>query len=329
MENETTSISPAMVSPQFERPHFSSLNHLSLPCRDLAESKRFYTEVLGGKLIHDVEGFAEVRIADMIIGMSEQTGGWTGWDAEYPHYAFNTDGANYDLMKRWLEGYGIPHHSWTRDHKTALMYFRDPSGNLFELYCVGGYDGIRSLPLGPKQSGQPIPFGGLNYRWNGQSTAAKDARPCFHSFSHLSIPCRDLEMAKRFFVHVMGGELVLDLDGFAEVRVAGAIVGLSPRAGDWTGGHAEFPHYAFYADGENFLPMIGWLKQNGVTTPGPWTRDRKKGLMYFRDPSGNLIEIYCGKDLKEAASFPLGAKQGGSYETDFAGLFYEWHGNPA
>jgi len=119
---------------------------------------------------------------------------------------------------------------------------------------------------------------------------------------------------------------VLNLDGFAEVRVAGAIVGLSPRAGGWTGGHAEFPHYAFYADAENFLPMIEWLKQYGVMTPGPWPRDRKKGLMYFRDPSGNLFEIYCGKDLNQAASFPLGAKQGGSYETDFAGLFYDWNG---
>src|SRR5437867_3420977 len=67
MENEATSISPAMVSPHFKRPHFSSLNHLSLPCRDLAETKRFYTDVLGGELIHDVEGFAEVRIADIII----------------------------------------------------------------------------------------------------------------------------------------------------------------------------------------------------------------------------------------------------------------------
>src|SRR4030095_12171747 len=75
MENETTSIGPAMVSPEFKRPHFSSLNHLSLPCRDLAETKRFYTAVLGGELIHDVEGFAEVRIAEIIIGMGAQTDG--------------------------------------------------------------------------------------------------------------------------------------------------------------------------------------------------------------------------------------------------------------
>jgi sugar lactone lactonase YvrE len=57
-----------------------------------------------------------------------------------------------------------------------------------------------------------------------------------------------------------------------------------------------------------------------------WTRDGKKGLMYFRDPSGNLFEIYCGKDIPQAAHFPRGVKQGGSYATDYAGLFYEWHG---
>ena len=71
--------------------------------------------------------------------------------------------------------------------------------------------------------------------------------------------------------------------------------------------------------------MIDWLKANGVVTPGPWTRDGKKGLIYFRDPSGNLLEIYCSKEIPEAANFPRGTKQGGSYVTDSAGLFYEWN----
>jgi catechol 2,3-dioxygenase-like lactoylglutathione lyase family enzyme len=117
-----------------------------------------------------------------------------------------------------------------------------------------------------------------------------------------------------------------DPETFTEVRVAGAVVGLSTRGGIWTGRDAEYPHYAFSADAENFLPMIDWLRANGVVTPGPWTRDGKKGLMYFRDPSGNLFEIYCGKDIADAAKFPRGAKQGGSYVTDYAGLFYEWNG---
>lgn len=151
-------------------------------------------------------------------------------------------------------------------------------------------------------------------------------QPRFSGFSHASLPCRDLEQSKRFFTRVMGGELVHDVEGFAEVRIAGVIIGLSDQPGGWTGWGAEYPHYAFFVEPEDFLPMREWLRQNGVKTSEAWTRDGKKGLIYFRDPSGNLFEIYCPKDLKEAASFPRGVKQGGSYEIDFAGLNYEWKG---
>ena len=54
-------------------------------------------------------------------------------------------------------------------------------------------------------------------------------------------------------------------------------------------------------------------------------RDGITGLLNFRDPAGNLFEMYCPK-LKEAGSFVRGAKQGGSYEIDFRGLNYQWNG---
>ena len=329
METTATSTSQARVV-SVRQPRFSGFSHASLPARDLEQSKRFFTRVMGGELVHDIEGFAEVRVADVIIGLSEQPGGWTERDAEYPHYAFFIDRENYWLMKEWLDRHGVPNRPWTRDHKTALMYFRDPSGNLFELYGDRGCEGIGSLPLGPRQGGQPIDFGGLNYRWDEKSAAAgaqKETRkPRFSGFGHASLAVRDLEQSKRFFTQVMGGELIHDVEGFAEVRVAGVIIGLSNRSGQWTAWDAEYPHYAFFIEAQDFLPMKAWLDRNGVKTHQPWTRDGKKGLMYFRDPSGNLFEIYCPKDLKEAASFPRGVKQGGSYEIDFAGLNYEWQG---
>ena len=313
---------------QTSRPHFSCLHHVSLACRNLEESKRFYIEVLGGELFHDTPGFSEVQIADIIIGLSEQAGGWTGHDDEYPHYGLNVDGVNFALAKPWLDVCAVPNYGWTRNFKTALLYFRDPSGSLLELYCDNGYEGIKELALGPRQGGQPLALGALNYRWSGKVGAPGLPRPRVKSFGHLSVPVRDIEQSKRFFIEVMGGEPMTTSDPatFTEVRVAGAVVGLSTRGGLWTGRDAEYPHYAFYADADNFLPMIDWLKSHGVVTPGPWTRDGRKGLMYFRDPSGNLFEIYCGKDLPQAAKFPRGAKQGGSYATDYAGLFYEWNG---
>jgi catechol 2,3-dioxygenase-like lactoylglutathione lyase family enzyme len=318
MESTATSITPT------RQPRFSGFSHASLPCRDLAASKRFFTEVLGAELFHDIPGFAEVRIGGVIIGLSEASAGWTGRDAEYPHYAFFIDGKDYSPMKERLESSGVPTHPWTRDHKRALLYFRDPSGNLFEIYCQKGYEGVAALPLGPKQGGRAIDFAGLNYEWNDKSRA-EERRARFTGFSHMSLPCRDLEQSKRFFTRVIGGEVVHDVEGFAEVRVAGIIIGLSQQKGGWTGWNAEFPHYAFFAEAEDFLPMVEWLRKNGVTTTEPWTRDGVKGLAYFRDPSGNLLEMYCPK-LQPAATFVRGAKQGGSYEIDYAALNYDWKG---
>jgi catechol 2,3-dioxygenase-like lactoylglutathione lyase family enzyme len=141
--------------------------------------------------------------------------------------------------------------------------------------------------------------------------------------------CREFEQAKRFFTRVLGCELIHEVkDGataFAEVRVAGTIIGFTDRPGTTTGRGAEYPHYAFFVDPEDFLPMVSWLRVNGVKTTEPWTRDGVKGLLYFRDPSGNLFEAYCPK-LPEAASFVRGTKQGGSYTIDFAGLHYQWDG---
>src|SRR5262245_40106648 len=317
-----------LVTTDSTRPHFAFLHHISLPCRNLDESKKFYIEVLGGYLYHDTPGFSEVKIANIIIGLSEQAGGWTGRDDEYPHYGLNVDAANFALGKPWLDACGVPNYGWTRNYKTALLYFRDPSGNLLELYCDRGYAAISNLALGPRQGGQPLPLAALNYHWEGKIGDAGLGRPRIESFGHLSMPVRDLQQSKRFFIEVMGGEPMItsDPETFTEVRVAGAVVELSTRGGECTGHSAEYPHYAFHADAKDFMLMIEWLKAHGVVTPGPWTRDGKKGLMYFRDPSGNLFEVYCGTDLAMAREFPRGAKQGGRYVTDYANLFYDWRG---
>ena len=326
METSVNSTTENQVSP-VRQPRFSGMSHVSLPCRDLEESKIFYAHVMGGELVHSIQGFVEFRIEDIIIGLSEQSEGWTGPDDEYPHYAFYISGPNFELMKNWLDRYGVPNYPYRRDD-TALIYFRDPSGNLFELYCDSGYERLLSLPSAPRRGGQPIDFRALNYHWNSKGVLDVDKtleRPKFTAFAHASIFSRDLEQAKRFFTTVIGGELIHDVDGFAEVKVAGIIIGLTVRPGRPTGPNAEYPHYAFFVEPEDFLPMVAWLRQNSVTTSEPWTRDGIKGLLYFRDPAGNLFEMYCPK-LKEADSFVRGAKQGGSYAIDFAGLNYQWNG---
>ena len=161
MVTTANSVSRADV-PSARQPRFSGMSHVSLPCRNLEESKLFYSQVLGGELFHEIAGFVEYRVAGIVIGLSEQEEGWTGPDDEYPHYAFYLDGQNFELMKQWLDRYAVPNYPYRRD-QTALIYFRDPSGNLFELYCDRGYEGIESLPLAPRRGGPAIDFRRLNY----------------------------------------------------------------------------------------------------------------------------------------------------------------------
>ena len=142
------------------------MSHLSLPCHNLEESKSFYSQVMGGKAVQTTTGFVEFRIEDIIIGLPEQAAGWTGPDHEYPHYAFYLDGKNFERMKNLLDQYEIPNYPYRRDN-TALIYFRDPSGNLFEMYCPK-LEGARSFARGVKQGGSyAIDFAALRYQWNG------------------------------------------------------------------------------------------------------------------------------------------------------------------
>ena len=145
------------------------------------------------------------------------------------------------------------------------------------------------------------------------------------NFNHASIPVRDLQEAKRFYTEVLGGEVILDSNpGFAEVRVGGAVFGLSQQKGGWTGRDAEYPHYAFSLGGDNFYPFIEKLKSRGVPTHQPWTRHGVEALMYFRDPSGNLLEIYCERGVKDADKLPRSVKAGGTLVIDFVALNYDW-----
>ncbi|HEY7065687.1 MAG TPA: VOC family protein [Chloroflexota bacterium] len=157
--------------------------------------------------------------------------------------------------------------------------------------------------------------------------AAKDACPRFAGFSHVSLPVRDVEEACRFWTEVLGAERVLNRhpQQFAEVRVGGILLGFSRQPTGWTGRTAEFPHYAFFVNPADMETFKGRLERAGVPTHAIWTRNRVEALMYFRDPSGNLFELYCPKGYA-TDRIPVGKGAGGDYEVDLAALNYDWKG---
>ncbi len=130
----------------------TGFNHVAMPVRDVEEALRFWTTVFGAHMIGTYEDntFGIVAMpGGFLLGFSKQPAGYTGPRAEYPHYGLDVDPTRMEALRERLLSFGVPcDRIWTRFRSEALMYFRDPSGNLFELYCHEGYPKTDSASVG-------------------------------------------------------------------------------------------------------------------------------------------------------------------------------------
>ena len=85
----------------------------------------------------------------------------------------------------------------------------------------------------------------------------------------------------------------------------------------------EYPHFAFYVGPKEMLQMKDWLTRCGIPTSNLWTRSGVEALMFFRDPSGNMIELFCTGGVPGADSFPKGPPAGHGIAVDIEALYYE------
>ncbi len=152
------------------------------------------------------------------------------------------------------------------------------------------------------------------------------AGPVPAGFNHMSIPVKDVDQSVRFFIEVLGAEWVMGQEAFAEVRCGGMIIGLSKQPGGWTAPNAEFPHYGFLIDAEDMWPLKDRIEAHGVPTHPIWTRNGYTGLMYFRDPSGNLFELYCPRVRDEDAPKMLRGGGAGGFVPPLGSLSHDWNG---
>lgn len=300
------------------------LSHIAVPSRDLDQSKRFFVDVLGGRLTGDGPALARAEFDNFGIVMGLQAGGATPAEAEYPHYAFTVAPEDFMGIKQRLEAFGVPTHDpWGRQNRPhALMYFRDPSGNQFELFCPSGFNAA-PLRLGHRAGGDyVIDFAALCYRAL-QTPAAGEARlPNVRpkGYNHMTLPVRDMHEAKRFFVATLGGTVAFERPAHITVIVGGAEIGLSSESGGWTAADAEYPHYTFFAKPEDLAAVKRRIEAHGVPTSATWSRKGSDAAVYFRDPSGNLWELYCETGFKGAAR--RGVSAGGDYLPDVKALNY-------
>jgi catechol 2,3-dioxygenase-like lactoylglutathione lyase family enzyme len=132
----------------------------------------------------------------------------------------------------------------------------------------------------------------------------------FQSLAHISLPCRDLEEGIAFYVDVLGGELRALGPIFASVRLAGANVGFGTKGCSFIDDSAEYPHIAFYLGPDELAHTRRWLLQCEIPVSNLWTRRGKEVLMFLRDPSGNVIELFCRDGFKDADKLPVGTSAG-------------------
>ena len=123
------------------------------------------------------------------------------------------------------------------------MYFRDPAGNQFEMYCPEGDTGI-PLRIGQRAGGDyVIPFRTLVYADLGQPASTPPAIPML-GFDHMTLPSKDLGESKRFLAEIFGGEVTINNPSHVTVVVGGAQIGNGgPLKNGWPAPDVEYPHY--------------------------------------------------------------------------------------
>jgi catechol 2,3-dioxygenase-like lactoylglutathione lyase family enzyme len=154
-------------------------------------------------------------------------------------------------------------------------------------------------------------------------------RPELASFAHQSFPCRDLEEARCFYTEVLGAVVRVDTPTFLSFRLANVDIGVGIDGCAFPTRVAEYPHAAFFVDAENFVAMRRWLPACGVPISPAWTRSGVEALMFFRDPTGNLIELFCTSGVAGADQLPRSGPAGHGKVVDLDRLWYDRWAVPA
>jgi catechol 2,3-dioxygenase-like lactoylglutathione lyase family enzyme len=140
------------------------------------------------------------------------------------------------------------------------------------------------------------------------------ARPQLVHLDHVTIPVRDLDVARRFYCDILGASHMMTIDE-AALRKFGRPP--APNGGDGAyhhslafGGETRIdlflqaagqpperqghPHFAFRVPARHMMKWKARLEEKGVPTEGPLQLGPPgQASLYFNDPFGNHVEIVC------------------------------------
>ncbi|MGV0026045.1 VOC family protein [Phormidesmis priestleyi] len=144
----------------------TGIDHLTLPVHDLDLAERFYTQVLGAKVVFRTERTGRMPFIAITIGNSPsidlflQPWGQPAINQVNPHLAFAVRGEDLLDLKQRLIAYHVPVAGPIRFGTPGhgSLYFHDPSGNHLEL-CAKDFVGEVNL--------EPYDMEKLSYQWQG------------------------------------------------------------------------------------------------------------------------------------------------------------------
>ena len=114
--------------------------HFSIAVSDLAASRKFYTEILGLRLVSDGSSFGMVFLRagndHVILARSDAPIARDPKDSRRAHHAFKVDAAKYDETKVFLASKGVEVFEEEDRRKGVFVgrqfYIHDPDGTVIE-----------------------------------------------------------------------------------------------------------------------------------------------------------------------------------------------------
>ena len=308
---------------QADTPRPSGVYGLTIPSSDLEQSKQFLVGVMCGKLLEDNAKRVRVGFTNFIITAEPQEGGVIKPHLEQPHLAFDVTPEAYAGLRQRLHAHGVPTTKpWGRLGKPyALTYFRDPTGNQYEFFSPEGTTLEKSY--GGRRGGDyVIDFPALAY--DGLKPPADGGRDLPVTpptgYNHHTSSVRELHEGKRFLIHVLGGDVFHNEPKHVTAWVGGYAYGVAPQAEGWTLPECASPRFTFTVKPHEMDPMRRHLDSFGIPTSDVASETGTDARLYFRDPSGNMLELLCPNGYA--------GKKNGNYKLNPQGLLYDRWNDP-
>ena len=124
------------------RKELYTLNYVVLLCEDITAMKAFYHEVLGFPIERDWEDWIEMRLGTVLLtlrergrpydGQAPRGGAGAGVQLAFRVAAHEVDEWHAELLRKQVEILEPPRD---RDYGHRTLFFKDPEGNILEIYA--------------------------------------------------------------------------------------------------------------------------------------------------------------------------------------------------